>query len=70
MSENIQQNAQFPEWIIVNTQKLDRFPIWIIATAIKEMTLTAFNYEVKVHLNQRFWMYLKGNELIHRLENE
>ena len=32
MSESIQQNDQFPEWIIMNIQKVDQFPIWIIAT--------------------------------------
>ena len=54
MSESIQQNDQFPEWIIVNIQKVDQFPIWIIATAREEGTLTTLNYEVEVHLNQIF----------------
>ena len=54
MSESIQQNDQFPEWIIVNIQKVDQFPIWIIATAREEGKLTTLNYEVGVHLNQRF----------------
>ena len=54
MSESIQQNDQFPEWIIVNIQKFDQFPIWIVATAGEEETLITFNYEVEVHLNQIF----------------
>ena len=36
MSEIVQQNNQFPEWIIVNIQKVDQFPIWIIARAREE----------------------------------
>ena len=54
MSSIIQQNNQFPEWIIVNIQKNDQFPIWILATAREEVTLTALVYEVKIHLNNRF----------------
>ena len=54
MSESIQQNNQFPEWIIVNIQKVDQFPIWIIATVREEGTLTVLNYEVGVKLNQTF----------------
>ena len=34
--------------------KVDQFPIWIIATAREEGTLTTLNYGVKVHLNQIF----------------
>ena len=54
MPESIQQNNQFPEWIIANIKKVDQFPIWIIATAREEGTLTTLNYGVKVHLNQIF----------------
>ena len=54
MTARIQQNDKFTEWIIVNIQKVDKFPIWIIATAREEGTLTALNYEVKVHMNQIF----------------
>ena len=54
MSSTIQQNNPIPEWIIVNIQKVDQFHIWIIATAREEGSLTTFNYEVEVDLNQRF----------------
>ena len=54
MSASIQQTDQFPGWIIVSIKKVDQFPIWIIATAREEVTLTILNYEVEVHLNQRF----------------
>ena len=58
MSSIIQQNYQFPVWIIVNIQKVDQFPIWIIVTTREEGALTELNYEVEVHLNQIFRMYL------------
>ena len=54
VSASIQQNHQFPEWIIVNIQTFGQFPIWIIVTAREEGRLTALNYEVGVHLNQSF----------------
>ena len=54
MSSSIHQINHFTEWIIVNIQKVDQFPIWIIATAREEGTLNKLNYEVKVHLNQTF----------------
>ena len=53
ISASIQQNYQFTEWIIVNIQKVDQFPICITATEREEGTLTTLNYEVEVRLNQR-----------------
>ena len=35
-------------------KNVDQFPIWIIAKAREDGTLTILNYEVEVHLNQRF----------------
>ena len=54
MSASIQQNNQFPKWIIMNIQKVYRFPIWVIAMAREEGALAALDYEFEVHLNQRF----------------
>ena len=54
MSESIKQNNQIPECIIVDIQKFDQFPIWIIRTAREEVRITAFNYEVGFHFNQRY----------------
>ena len=70
MSASIKQYDQFPEWIIVSIQKFGQFPIWIIATAREEETLNALNYEVKVHLNHIFQLYLEGTKLIQWLKHE
>ena len=70
VSGNIKQNDQFPEWIIVKIEKADQFPLWIIATEREKGTLMTFNYEVEIHLNQRFLMYLEGTDLIKLLKYE
>ena len=44
MSASIQQNYQFPKWIIVQIQKVDQFPIFIITTAREERTLIVLNH--------------------------
>ena len=46
MSESIQQNDKFPEYIIVNIKKVNQFPIWIIAKTKEEGTLTTLDYVV------------------------
>ena len=35
----------------------------------EEGALTVLNYEVKVHMNQRFWMYLRGTKLMQWLKH-